>query len=454
MIREINFDGLVGPTHHYGGLGVGNLASHHHAGQVANPKAAALQGLDKMALMHSLGCLQAVLPPQPRPCISLLRACGFTGTNDQVVQAAAQHDRQLLSAAFSASSMWTANAATVTRGGLIDGESENQQTVFTPANLVSSLHRSLEPAFTTALLREVFSDPKHFAVHNALPSAYALRDEGAANHMRLSNPEGNVSWDVLVNGDSDVPADHETQFPARQTLATCRALARRHSLDSQRTIFLRQHPEAIAAGAFHNDVVATSFENVLLFHEKAFDGASKTLDLLAANYQRQTGLPFFAIRVDQADMSLEDAVSSYLFNSQIVRVHSKPNQPITIICPAQCQEIASAAKVLDSIVNDQANPISAAQFVELRQSMHNGGGPACLRLRVPCDQRQRKSIKPSVLWTTALETALRSWVNKHYRDALSLEDLTDPKLIDQVQHAMNELADILDLNCLRDSSAC
>ena len=47
-LREINFDGIVGPSHNYAGLSFGNLASTRNAGQVSQPRAAALQGIDKM----------------------------------------------------------------------------------------------------------------------------------------------------------------------------------------------------------------------------------------------------------------------------------------------------------------------------------------------------------------------------------------------------------------------
>src|SRR5215475_8689569 len=110
--REINFDGLVGPTHHYAGLSSGNLASEGHAGEVSNPRAAALQGLEKMRFVAGLGVGQAILPPQPRPDIGLLRRLGFEGTDGAVLARARRSAPELLSAASSASAMWVANAAT------------------------------------------------------------------------------------------------------------------------------------------------------------------------------------------------------------------------------------------------------------------------------------------------------------------------------------------------------
>ncbi len=47
MLTEINFDGIVGPSHNYAGLSLGNLASARNAGAVSRPRDAALQGLAK-----------------------------------------------------------------------------------------------------------------------------------------------------------------------------------------------------------------------------------------------------------------------------------------------------------------------------------------------------------------------------------------------------------------------
>ena len=58
---EANFDGLVGPTHNYAGLSVGNVASLNNAKNTSNPKQAAKQGLAKMKALADLGMVQGVL---------------------------------------------------------------------------------------------------------------------------------------------------------------------------------------------------------------------------------------------------------------------------------------------------------------------------------------------------------------------------------------------------------
>jgi succinylarginine dihydrolase len=136
--RELNFDGLVGPTHHYAGLSPGNLASESHAGEVGNPRAAALQGLEKMRFLAELGVGQAVLPPQPRPDFELLRRLGFGSDRAGALARAGREAPALLSAAWSASAMWAANAATVAPSE----DTADERVHLVPANLLSMLHRS------------------------------------------------------------------------------------------------------------------------------------------------------------------------------------------------------------------------------------------------------------------------------------------------------------------------
>ena len=89
---EVQFDGLPGPTHHFGGLSQGNLASQAHAGFRSRPRAAARQSLAKMRRLLDLGAVQAVLPPLLRPDLDLLRESGFTGDDGAVLGAAWRTD--------------------------------------------------------------------------------------------------------------------------------------------------------------------------------------------------------------------------------------------------------------------------------------------------------------------------------------------------------------------------
>src|SRR5579871_2761022 len=148
-MREHQFDGLVGPTHNYGGLSAGNVASTEHEGQVSNPRAAARQGLAKMRFVHDLGVAQAVLPPHDRPSLASLRRLGFRGSDEEVIARAAEGDGLLLRQCSSASAMWTANAATVAPSS----DTADGRVHFVPANLQQMFHRSIETPTTTRILR-------------------------------------------------------------------------------------------------------------------------------------------------------------------------------------------------------------------------------------------------------------------------------------------------------------
>lgn len=431
---EANFDGLVGPTHNYSGLAFGNLAALSHAGKVSNPRAAALQGLEKMARLVSLGVPQGVLPPQDRPHIPTLRRLGFSGEDDAIVTRVARRAPQLLAMCSSASSMWTANAATVSPAA----DTGDGRVHFTVANLCSQLHRAIEADQTERVLKTVFPDPAHFAHHPPLPAVNDLGDEGAANHVRLSAGAGSPGLELFVHGRAAGSARPQGRFPARQTLAASEAVARLHGLDPQRTLFALQNPVAIDAGVFHNDVISLGHENVFLYHERAFS------EFQTLKRGVDTALPLTDIhwlQVDEAEVPLADAVRSYLFNSQLVTL---PDGSMHLIVPAECEEIATVRRCLARLLADE-NPVSGFTVLNLRESMHNGGGPACLRLRVELTAEQRAAVSPAVWLNDRLYDTLRQWVERHYRDRLTPADLADPLLLDESRTALDELTRLLDL---------
>ena len=431
---EANFDGLVGPTHHYGGLSWGNVASTANRASVANPRDAALQGLDKMAALVELGLPQGVLPPQARPDTALLRQLGFSGDDATVIDRAAQQAPGLLSAASSAAAMWTANAATVSPGA----DTQDGRVHFTPANLTSKLHRASEHPTTARAMQAVFSDPAHYAHHPALPGTPALGDEGAANHTRLAAAHGEPGVECFVYGADD--ADGPGRFPARQTRLASEAIARLHGLAPARTVFARQHPAAIDAGVFHNDVIGVGNLNTLLLHEQALadqDGALAAL-------RRACDFELHIVQIGADQVPLDDAVQSYLFNSQLL---SLGDGTMLLVCAQQCRDTPSVWTAIQSVLAAD-NPIRDVRVFDLNQSMRNGGGPACLRLRVVLDPAQRAAVNPAC-WITAdrLDT-LRDWVRRHYRDRLAVEDLADPNLQGEVHTALDALTQILSLGSI------
>src|SRR5262245_53014556 len=146
---EVNFDGIVGPTHNYAGLSYGNIASLKSKLTVSNPRQAALEGLEKMKFLMDLGVQQAVLPPHERPHLPTLRALGYSGSDAEILSKVQKDDPVLLTACSSASAMWAANAATVSPSA----DSSDRRVHFTPANLVTQFHRSIEPSMTARVLR-------------------------------------------------------------------------------------------------------------------------------------------------------------------------------------------------------------------------------------------------------------------------------------------------------------
>jgi succinylarginine dihydrolase len=430
---EANADGLVGPTHSYAGLSPGNLASERNRGEVSNPRAAALEGLKKMRLLADLGLPQFVLPPHERPHTDFLRATGFTGTDAAVLQRAWAEAPALASAACSASAMWAANAATVTPSS----DSDDGRVRFTPANLLTQLHRALEAGQTTRTLRVLFPDEARFAVHDPLPRPPHLADEGAANHVRLSTEQGAPGVELFVWG-REAWERWEGRFPARQTREASEAIARRHG--SQRPVFARQARRAIEGGAFHNDVVCVGTKTCLFHHELAFEDTAATH---AGLRRAAEGLfePVF-VEVAEADLPLDQAVKSYLFNSMLVEVPGEDR--LTLIAPLEVRETPAAHAAAEALPASNG-PIGRVQYVDVRQSMRNGGGPACLRLRVVLTEDELEATNARQRFTPELHDALDSWVERRYRDRLAVDDLADPHLLDESRVALDELTALLGL---------
>jgi succinylarginine dihydrolase len=439
---EVNFDGLVGPTHHYGGLSWGNIASQLHGGDVSNPKHAAMQGLGKMKLLADVGIKQAVLPPHDRPDIAMLRLLGFSGSDVQVLEEAHHKKLGLLEACSSASAMWAANAATVSPS--ID--TKDHRWHITPANLIGQFHRSLEPPTTKMILRKVFCDEEKFVVHPPLPAATYLGDEGAANHTRLCRTYGGPGIEIFVYGRSSAKASARTpkKFPARQSLEASDAVARVHQLSPQRTVFIQQNPDAIDAGVFHNDVISVGNQNVFLYHEHAFVDTPSAIEGIRQVYRQYCGDDLITIEVKASQVSLEDAVASYLFNSQLVTLQ---DGTMSLICASESIELESSRTCIEKIL-EADNPIQSAHYVDVRQSMKNGGGPACLRLRVLLTQEEMAAVHQPVLLTDKLYHKLHAWIEKHYRDELRPDGLADPKLLDESRAALDELTQILQLGTI------
>jgi succinylarginine dihydrolase len=408
---EINFDGIVGPSHNYAGLSLGNLAATKNAGAPSYPREAALQGLAKMRGNMALGLVQGFFVPLPRPDVGWLER----------LAADAATDPALVAGAWSASSMWTANAATVSPApDTADGRCH-----LTVANLVTMPHRSHEWPDTLAQLRLAFADSARFAVHGPVPPTFG--DEGAANHMRLCPRHGDAGLEVFVYGRPGGP------FPARQHIEAGRIVARRHGLDADRVLFIEQSPEAIAAGAFHNDVVAVANEGVLFCHEKAFADPADAYEAIRARCPQVQ-----IVEVPDSAVSLAEAIRSYLFNAQLLTL---PGGEQTLVVPGECRESAAVWTFLQTMLAGNG-PIRRVEVVDVRQSMANGGGPACLRLRVVADPA---TVDPRFLLDDARAESIARVVSQYWPEQIDPADIGNAALAASVITARGKLLEALDL---------
>lgn len=462
MLTEINVDALVGPTHHFGGLGVGNVASQQHATQSSNPKKAALEGLAKAYQISKLGVPQFIWLPPERTGQQFLSQLGFQGSLAEQLTKARDDAPRVLSAAFSSAFMWAANSCTFTPAV----DATDQKNHFTPANLISSWHRGTEHYERQHDIQQMFGNLPGTVVHSALPSLVPLRDEGAANHMRLSGSTAGIAGEqdcgvnIFVHGEQDIAPEPlrnkltSSGFYPRHTLAASQAIARHHRLDQRHTFFLHQHPDAIAAGVFHNDVIATSHKNVLIHHEKAFLDAESELERLERVFGlltgkqtgAHTGVQLKRIVVSEAEFPLQDAVQSYFFNSQIISpadlerpTNANEAASMVLVCPEQCKQIPSAQALIQRLIASNENPIVEAHFFSLNESMANGGGPACLRLRVQVPEDQLDLLDSSLRLDDRLFEVLSRAIEETYPTVMNLDLLADPEQIAQCSDALKTL---------------
>ncbi len=428
--QEINLDGLVGPLHNYAGLSAGNLASFNSASQVSSPRGAALQGLEKMLWLSECGIPQAFIPPHRRPAWHVLESLGYSHKSDLT-----KIPPHLLAACCSASAMWTANAATICPSL----DSIDKKLHILVANLSSNFHRSLEPTTTTHYLKNILLEAQH---HPALPATPLYFDEGAANHTRLCSSHGEAGIHLFVYGKdtSDNSAPIPQKFPARQTLAASQAAAHLLKIPTEQCVFAQQSPTAIDAGVFHNDVICTGNENTLFYHQDAFLNTEDVISEIKSKL-----ITFYDIQVSNKDISLQDAVRSYLFNSQILTL---PDGSMLLLAPEECRSTTSVRTFIETKLILGGSPINSVHYMDLKQSMSNGGGPACLRLRTVLSEQELQQIPSAFRINQSNHQRLKIWVQNHYRETLTPAELTDPKLHQEATTAFDELEQILQISLI------
>jgi succinylarginine dihydrolase len=434
-MSEINFDGLIGPTHNYSGLSDGNIASKKNFFSVSNPKEAALQGLKKAKILINAGLNQGLFLPHERPFIPGLKKLGFSGDNETILKSAYEYSKVLLSNFSSASSMWAANAATISPSP----DTKDGKVHITPANLNTMFHRSLESDFTYTQCKLIFSDTC-FVVHKPALSISGYGDEGAANHLRISKTHEDKGFEIFVFGESAFKEEafaeyQKTSFIKRQALEVSKSVALSHKLDRNNVFYLQQHPRAIDKGSFHNDIVSLSNENIFIAHEKAFlnrdvlNHVLKHLELEVENFNY--------IEIPDKEIPLDDIISSYLLNSQLF---TNGEGEMQLILPAEVQNYENCMQWLDKL--KQTSDVKLFDFVNIKQSMMNGGGPACLRLKVILNEDEINKVNKNFILNNKRLELIEDLIEREYRDELYPDDLKDPSLLDESRRVLDELTQI------------
>jgi succinylarginine dihydrolase len=215
-----------------------------------------------------------------------------------------------------------------------------------------------------------------------------------------------------------------------------------HNLPTARNIFAQQHPAGIDAGAFHKDVLAVGNGNFLMLHELAFADESRVV----GDLRRLLGEELFVVRATHAELPIECALLAYPFNSQVLTL---ADRSMAIVAPEDAHAEPRSRAFLERVV-ESGGPVRAVHYIDVRQSMQNGGGPACLRLRVPLTVQEISSLSAKVFLDDTLYAALCAWVDRHYRDRLVARDLADPALSREGMVALDELTRMLALGSVYD----
>ncbi|MEM7558560.1 MAG: N-succinylarginine dihydrolase, partial [Planctomycetota bacterium] len=156
--------------------------------------------------------------------------------------------------------------------------------------------------------------------------------------------------------------------------------------------------------------------------------------------------PLCRIEVSQAELPMEEAVASYFFNSQLLSPSQLEGSEglddfryedsgMVLVCPGQCLEIDSARQLIERLIADPGNPISAVHYVTLAESMANGGGPACLRLRVSLCEEELAQVDSRFRVTPESLDKLRSVIEREYPDRLVGSDFLNADCRQQIRKA-------------------
>ena len=421
---EVYFETLPGMTHCY-------------EDEIANPKEAALQLLNKMKFLDSLGIKQVVLPPQEHPYMPLLKRIGFEGTTKDKLTSLKKAAPWLIPQICMSS-----NHRNATVCPSID--SANSHLHFTPANQASSFMRSQDTEPTNRLLKALFKNPVFFEIHPPLPAVEFFYDEGAKNHFRFCKNYGSPGVQLFTFGKSYQPSLTPLPFPekiaARQSKEASEAITRLHRTYPGHNVFAFQNPNAIDLGTSHSDLLAISNQNLLLIHSRALWKQSDIIKQLKKLVADVSGTELTVIEITEKQLALKAALESHFFNSQIITLS---DNSMTLISSNTCKEFESG--FLKEILEDNDNPIGSIHFVDLSEINKKGGGPASTCLQVVMNASELSEISESVFFRESLYHQLVDHVNKSYPTSLSITDLSDPNLYLKFMDSLNEICHILNL---------
>ena len=436
---EISFEGIPGPSHSFGGLAYGDFAAMASAGKKSNPRMAAKQCIQKIRLLVERGVPVIILPPHERPALWFLRNIGYRGEDSQILQTVTESATWLLPVIYSSSGMWCANAATV----IPSADAADALCHVVVANLAANLHRSLEPQFVLKVLQRILPESAGFDVQPCIPGNVNLWDEGAANHLRVA--QDGTGLHIFMYGRKAGKSfarllQNRHHILGRQTDEASLAVARLGHLPSGRILLAQQNQSVIDQGVFHNDVICMSAGMTLIVHEHAVHGWPQFRQELQRRAAALNLGDLNLIELKDKEISVKECVRTYLFNSQLVQL---PDRKLLIVCPAGCQRSKQAAVALKKI-QSAMGPALTTEFIDLSESLANGGGPACLRLRVRVTEKQLQAVsRLAFIASPELLDRLETTIDRRYRDDLMLSEFRDPAFAQECLRTLDEVSRLL-----------
>ncbi|RAP29456.1 hypothetical protein DID78_03615 [Candidatus Marinamargulisbacteria bacterium SCGC AG-343-D04] len=422
---SVFIDGLMGPSYHFGGLSLGNTWSETHFKEISFPKKAALEGLHKMFEVYSLGLHQYVLPPVRKDVSALFRSLGYDHFNSESLRELFSVNPYFVSSVFSSSSAWLANIGHVTPAC----DSFTHKMNVTPANLNYCFHRSCDVEGYRDLLSTLFENCHDVVLHRPITSSFG--DEGSANTVRLSASSGEGFF-LYVYGKT-VDRTYSHKYPARQSKEAFDILVKQHHV-SRKFVMVQQSQEAIDAGVFHNDVICFGLENLLIVHESAFENQEEVMSYVKELYEETFSEDLQVIVISREMMSLEEAVKSYFFNSQLLPLS---DGGFHCFVSTHSRKYSALEQVLQYIQSECSR--FSYSYVECDESIKNGGGPACLRLGFVASEHDRKLLNDAFLLTQERYDFLYSFISRHYPDEMQFEQLRDYEFLCECREIVDSL---------------